>query len=433
MKQVRKIIVMSVTNPVSRTKFISQITPNVTTPVTNYTVHYGPVLQGVQKYSTSVVQYAINVSTATVPDVPHPRNGVTQYYADIAELNVKINKIHANSIIRISGIVSGEYQDPYNGVFVMNRFNAAGTKTGEVGTPVALTNQQSGFMQPGVYRDLNNDSTAFTRSFVLIDNGANAAGIWTYKLRIYSHTNTLTYTFNRTTTNGGNGYESFSSQMILEELCPVVSAPAGSIFPVVNLESVYSYSTSAQSPGTFPTDYTVLYGPLVQSTYKYSNKYIRYSALDITVRNLTNFRYGDILDLDVVIYKKLATSKIKIIGSVFYEILAVWDITFAMLRLDSNLNFHGEVGIPPTTTAGQGIGFATGDYGETIDFNSTPNHLSFVLLDNGAQTAGKWTYRLRFCIYSTYNPRMLILNGTAGNQNSGYESGTSHIILEEYE
>lgn len=419
-------------NPVNRTIQISQQTPRVTTPSTNYTVHYGPVIQGVQRFSEAVIGYNINTSTATVPDVPHPRNGITQYYATISALDVSIRKVHANSVLRISGIISGEVSSPWNGTYVMNRFNAAGTKVGEVGTPTALTNQSSGFMMVGEFNDADNDSTASTKSFVLIDDQANSTGIWTYRLRIYwAGTAAQSFVLNATTGNGAtSGYESFTSQMIVEELAPIVALSAKISYPVSKDLTVYSQTTPATSPGI---NFTNLYGPLIQGVRRYSDRYRKYTSSLSETRNSAAFQYADIIDLNTTIFKKLATSKIKITGSIFYEVFAAWDVTFAMRRLNSSNIFVGEVGTPSAGTAQQGRGFAVGSYGQTADFNSTPNHLNFVLLDTAASTVGKYTYQLRIYASTSSTPRIFILNGTAGNIGPGYEVGTSQIIVEEFE
>lgn len=174
-----------------------------------FTDRYGPMIQGVEKFVDYVAIYPVNNGAIV-------RNTSPVYYADITALDTSIRKLKADSKIKITASIFAEAF--YNAVIIVQRFNEAGTFTGEVGTITSYPVQVNIGLCPWPY-DLDTNSTANMVHFTIIDSDANSAEVYTYKIRFISNTASYNFVLNRTyNAPQSTAYEYGTSTIFLEEM-----------------------------------------------------------------------------------------------------------------------------------------------------------------------------------------------------------------------
>ena len=94
-------------------------------PPSNYTTHYGPMVQGTYVLYSVATSYALSSTLS--------RNGITQYYNDISALTISINKKYASSKIKYTISCSSEVFE--NSVGVIRRFDSSDVFEAELGVP----------------------------------------------------------------------------------------------------------------------------------------------------------------------------------------------------------------------------------------------------------------------------------------------------------
>lgn len=185
----------------------SVIYEDVSPPPSNYTTHYGPTIQCVEKYNDIPIRYTGSSLPTEV------RNGGTWRYIDFP-LNVTINKHKALSKIKITVCICGEFFE--NSVLVIRRFNQANTYLGEVRSyPNPPSVNGYGIMAWPYDTDLS--STPNMVTFSVLDTEANTKENYTYVVRLYQ-SNTNDGGFNRAINSSSWAYEYGSSRIFLEEV-----------------------------------------------------------------------------------------------------------------------------------------------------------------------------------------------------------------------
>jgi hypothetical protein len=190
----------------------SQISYNITPPPTNYTTHYGSLIQGTHKVTTTATSYAINLG-------PVARNVTNFYYNDIEVLTISINKSKASSKIMIMMNCTNETGGGggNDNVWVIRRYNSSDVFEAELGVPTF-----DGSMRPTgtfpIYYDIDTGTTAIVSVFSFLDTGATNAGVYTYRFRAYAISNVRVMYINRVVDAAAIHYcERGSSTVLLEE------------------------------------------------------------------------------------------------------------------------------------------------------------------------------------------------------------------------
>jgi hypothetical protein len=161
-------------------------------PPTNYTTHYGPMIQGTQVVNTTPSSIAISTLVS--------RNGFNFYYGYIDPLTISI---------------SCSYEVNWDTVIVVERYDANDVFEAEIDVP-ALDGSMRNHGTMFTPYDNNDLSTMTLVAFTLLDAGACNSGVYTYRFRLYS-TASRTFYFNRTVLDTAGNYERTGSTVVLEE------------------------------------------------------------------------------------------------------------------------------------------------------------------------------------------------------------------------
>jgi hypothetical protein len=194
----------------------SLISYDTSPPPSNYTTHYGPMIQGTQVIYALATSFSISTVTSGL------RNGISMRYADISPLTISIRKRKPSSKIKIT--MSCHYEIPTQSwaVVVVQRLNSTNTFEANIDVPAFDGSTRNHGTFPCHY-DANDDGTTpftmTTMSFTILDPGATNSGVYTYRFRIYMNA-VSTFYLNRTINdaNTAGNERVASSTSILEEV-----------------------------------------------------------------------------------------------------------------------------------------------------------------------------------------------------------------------
>jgi hypothetical protein len=177
--------------------------------------------------------------------------------------------------------------------------------------------------------------------------------------------------------------------------------------------------------------YTSVFGTRIQGVYKWSQDQTLYGVNISSVRNGLTYYYNDITALQIKIQKYDSKSKIKITGTINYELDSTdpQDLILVIRRINPDLS-EVEVGTPTSPDATRGIGLMSAHYQDN-DPATTCLFYRFDLMDETATQLGEYTYIPR--VFMLNNTRTFYLNRTVTNTPGVFEERlTSVMLLEEY-